>query len=248
MGLKSFVKSAAKGAAKSIVKGLKPSKEITSTLNEFGTVEKATIALSTDGDIKNIELIHVQINPSDINYEYEPTTSLTTMNTSNASSGDQTIAEPATPSPTIGSMNFTLYYDFYDEYYARSANGSGFSLNSILSSGNGFHLKNKEYSSLEKLIQASRYQSNIIFKWGSFEEFGRIKIVNPRYTAFSPWGEPLKANAYVDISPIYNTNMLGDSSGNLQDWYSKLQKEIGGASGSLGGALNKLGSTIKALR
>ena len=251
MGFKDKMKSMAtniKNAPKTIVNGLKPSKEITSTLNEFGTVEKAVMALSPTGTLDKVELIHVQINPSDINYDYEQISdsSIGTLNTSNVSI-DGEAKERAKPDAATGSLNFTLNYDFYDEYYARSANGSGLSLNSVLSSGNGFHLKNSDYSSLEKLTEASRHGEHYVwFKWGPFNNFGRLRTVQPRYTAFSPWGEPLKANTYVSIEIL---NHDATKSGDLLNWYSALQQKINGTTlPSLGGALNKLGSTIKALR
>ena len=140
-------------------------------------------------------------------------------------------------------MNFTIYYDFYDEYYARSANGSGLSLNSVLS-GSGFHLKNKDYSSLEKLILASRYDNYVIFKWGSFTTFGKLQLVHPHYTAFSPSGEPLKANAYVNITDVIDPDI--GMSANAKNWYDNLSA-VAGSSSFVSGALNKLGSTIKAL-
>ncbi len=238
----------AEGAKKGI-KALKTTQQITSTLNEFSTVEKATLTFeNVDKPIK------VQINPSDLTYEYQ----------TNGHLGELTISSlDGKPSPAIsaethpyekGSLSFMLYYDFYDEYYARSANGSGFSLNSLTSkitrTEGSFHLKNEKFSSLETIINQSKIHAPVLFKWGEIEEFGFMQTASPRYSAFSPWGEPLKATVNIIISIL---NYKGENDVNLagktKEIYEKLEQKLkGGTAAAIGGAIKKLGSTIKALR
>jgi len=122
-------------------------------------------------------------------------------------------------------MSFTLYYDFYDEYYARSAGGSGVSFNGLLNS-NQFHLENEKYSSLKVIIDRSCDISNyVLFKWGgNIEHFGQIETVEPHYTAFSPYGEPLKGSVSIDMRIYFNevNGVPWIKGGPLKDVYEAL--------------------------
>ncbi|MBQ6143317.1 MAG: hypothetical protein IJI84_02345 [Clostridia bacterium] len=220
----------------------KTSSQITSTLNEFSTVEKAMLAFQYCD--KNP--IKVQINPNDLEYEYQSQQDPTILLTSSLDGKPREAVE--TTDPRIkGTLTFTLNYDFYDEYYARSANGSGFSLNSLTS--NSFHLKNEKFSSLETIMQQSKLHAAVLFKWGEIEEFGYIHTARPRYTAFSPWGEPLKAQVTITITILnYNGENGINLSGTIKDIYEDLSKKISEGTSAIGGTIKKLGSTIKALR
>ena len=250
MSLLSKAKSAASKVAKGAKKGitaLTTTQQITSTLNEFSTVEKATLTF------ENVEKpIKVQINPSDLTYEYQ----------TNGHLGELTISSlDGKPSPAIsaethpyekGSLSFMLYYDFYDEYYARSTNGSGFSLNSLTSS---FHLKNEKFSSLETIIEQSKIHAPVLFKWGEIEEFGFMQTASPRYSAFSPWGEPLKATINIVISILNFSDDLKNNdknaralTGKTKEIYYELKNKLENGTSAIGGSIKKLGSTIKALR
>lgn len=250
MSLLSKAKSAASKVAKGAKKGitaLTTTKQITSTLNEFSTVEKAMLAFP-ECDKSPIK---VQINPQDLEYEYQSQMELTSLFTSSLDGKPTEFVEKDTNAPTKGTLRFMLYYDFYDEYYARSANGSGFSLNSLTSKIAGgaegtFHLKNETFSSLETIIQQSKIHAPVLFKWGEIEESGYLHTVSPRYSAFSPWGEPLKATANITIS-IINVDKL-DPENNAAKTFKELKNKISGGTSAIGGAIKKLGSTIKALR
>lgn len=225
----------------------KTSSQITSTLNEFSTVEKATLTF------ENVEKpIKVQINPSDLTYEYQTTGHLGELTISSLDGKPGPAISAETHPYEKGSLSFMLYYDFYDEYYARSANGSGFSLNSLTSS---FHLKNEKFSSLETIIEQSKIHAPVFFKWGEIEEFGFIQTASPRYSAFSPWGEPLKATINIVISILnFSDNLKNNDknaralTGKTKEIYYELKNKLENGTSAIGGTIKKLGSTIKALR
>lgn len=242
---KSAASKVAEGAKKGI-KALKTTQQITSTLNEFSTVEKAVLAFPHC----KYSPIKVQINPSDLTYEYQSQQDMSGLLTSSLDGKPQELAVTETNPNIRGSLSFMLYYDFYDEYYARSANGSGFSLNSLTSS---FHLKNEKFSSLETIIEQSKIHAPVFFKWGEIEEFGYMHTASPRYGAFSPWGEPLKATINIVISILNYNSEKSKSNTNLNEETQKIfdelkKKSSGGTAAAIGGAIKKLGSTIKALR
>ena len=190
----------------------------TSTLNDFSTVEKATLRFASTVDCKPTPPIPVQINPNEISYNYE--SYATHKNVVTNIQGESRVVESSKDPFLKSKMTFTLYYDFYDEYYARSAGGSKFSLNAF-SNGDGFHLANKTYSSLQTIIKKSRDVSNyVLFKWGPLEHFGQIETVDPHYTAFSPYGEPLKGNASIDMR-IYFKEYIKEQS-RLHEVYEAL--------------------------
>lgn len=217
----------------------KTSSQITSTLNEFSTVEKAVLAFP----YCKYSPIKVQINPSDLTYEYQSYEDMKYLTLSSLDGKPKDLTSTETNPRNSGTLSFMLYYDFYDEYYARSANGSGFSLNSLTSS---FHLKNEKFSSLETIIEQSKIHAPVLFKWGEIEEFGYMHTASPRYSAFSPWGEPLKATVNITISTV-NVNNLTEKN-TAQQIYKELSKQISRGTSAIGGTIKKLGSTIKALR
>lgn len=239
--------------AAKVDKTINNSKLITSTLKEFGTVEKAIIGFSNGS---TTDIMKVQINPYDIHLDLETMVRADAPTTAHISGDPRPVESEKNPVPK-GRIEFMLNYDFYDEYYARSANGSGLSLNS-LSSGNGFHLLNETYSSLARIMKYSRTTGYYVyFKWGPFSYFGTMERVQPRYTAFSPWGEPLKANINVTINIMDHEHLNDPESKNTaaQKAWVKLDKKLGPGSsafdsveGTFDSVFNKAGSTIKALR
>ena len=42
----------------------------------------------------------------------------------------------------------------------------------------------------------------MLFSWGGIKFFGIIRDVSCNYTAFSPWGDPLKCEAVVDMLEV----------------------------------------------
>lgn len=248
MSLLSKAKSAASKVAKGAKKGitaLTTTQQITSTLNEFSTVEKAVLAFP----YCEYSPIKVQINPSDLTYEYQSYEDIKYLTLSSLDGKPKDLTSTETNPRNSGTLSFMLYYDFYDEYYARSANGSGFSLNSLTSKITGaegsFHLKNEKFSSLETIINQSKIHAPVLFKWGEIEEFGFMQTASPRYSAFSPWGEPLKATVNINISIVNIENLTEKNKS--KEIFEELKQKLNGGS-PIGGAIKKLGSTIKALR
>ena len=218
MSLRDTLKKA-KSVASVVKDKLTHSEYRTSTLNDFSIIEKATLRFASTVDYKPTEPIPVQINPNEISYNYE--SYATEPNILTNIQGESRVVEVSKDPFLKSKMSFTLNYDFYDEYYARSAGGSGVSLN-MLSGKGGFCLTNPKYSSLQTIIDKSCDVSNyVLFKWGELEHFGQIETVDPHYTAFSPYGEPLKATASIEMR-IYHTQYLLEDS-RLEKVYNALQ-------------------------
>lgn len=253
--MKKSVKSAKAAAKDRISNALKPSTQIKSTLNDFSMVEKATLKFASINPVTDTVTveprnpIYVQINPNDISYNYESYS--TGTNILSNIQGDARILQRSSNPFLKAKMSFTLNYDFYDEYQARSAGGSAFSLNAF-SSGDGFHLANETYSSLATIIRQSRNVATyVLFKWGPLEHFGQLETVSPHYTAFSPSGQPLKGYATVDMNIFYDNNDADEmiKEGHLLTIYNALtEKNLLSKTDKLGKMLGKAGSTIKALR
>lgn len=200
MGLGGLAKSVGKkalGAAKGIGSSLLGHSYSAGVLNDFSVVEKATFTLIQIGDINNpdsvdfSETIPVQINPSDLVFQYSSPVSYVAagLNDLGGTMSSETYHEGES------SLSVTLYYDFYDEYNARSASGALGFLES-------FNLMEEKFSSLARLISFANEQTNphVLFRWGSEISFyGVIESLSPAYRAFSQWGQPLKAEVSVTI-------------------------------------------------
>lgn len=195
-GLAKSVDKKALGAAKGIGSSLLSHSYSAGVLNDFSVVEKATFTLIQLGDINNpdsvdfSETIPVQINPSDLVFQYSSPASYVAagLNDLGGTMSSETYHEGES------SLSVTLYYDFYDEYNARTASGSLGFLES-------FHLMNEKFSSLETLISFTQKQKNphVLFRWGDINFYGVIESLSPAYRAFSQWGQPLKAEVSVTI-------------------------------------------------
>ena len=200
MGIGGLAKSVGKkalGAAKGIGSSLLGHSYSEGVLNDFSVVEKATFTLIQIGDINNpdsvdfSETIPVQINPSDLVFQYSSPVSYVAagLNDLGGTMSSETYHEGES------SLSVTLYYDFYDEYNARSASGALGFLES-------FNLMEEKFSSLARLISFANEQTNphVLFRWGSEISFyGVIESLSPAYRAFSQWGQPLKAEVSVTI-------------------------------------------------
>ena len=189
-----------------LLSGLLGDNYVTGVLNDYSTVQKATFTLIEVGsNITNprsakYKTVPVQINPSDLVYQY----SNSTRNVAgglNEASGEMSYDSSYGSEASIG---ITLYYDFYDEYQARTANGAmGFM--------DSFHLMSEKFSSLQALIDhASKYKKpRTLFRWGSQVSFyGVLESISPTYRAFSPWGHPLKGEISVNIREDRSANAL----------------------------------------
>lgn len=255
---KAGLKTASK-AARAVIKN-KFSQPITSTLNDFSMVEKATLRFASTDDYNPTPPIPVQINPNEISYNYESYS--THKNVVTNIQGESRVVESSKDPFLQAKMSFTLNYDFYDAYYARSAGGSGFSLN-MLSGEDGFCLTNPKYSSLQTIIDKSCDVSNyVLFKWGPLEHFGQIEAVDPHYTAFSPYGEPLKATASIEMRIYHEQHILkgshlykvytaltkGKLSFSNDDTVNKLANKMHKGLNKSGQLLRDIYPTIKALR
>lgn len=195
-GLAKSVDKKALGAAKGIGSSLLSHSYSAGVLNDFSVVEKATFTLIQLGDINNpdsvdfSETIPVQINPSDLVFQYSSPASYVAagLNDLGGTMSSETYHEEES------SLSLTLYYDFYDEYNARTASGALGFLES-------FHLMNEKFSSLETLILFTQKQKNphVLFRWGDINFYGVIESLSPAYRAFSQWGQPLKAEVSVTI-------------------------------------------------
>ena len=190
-----------------LLSGLLGDNYVTGVLNDYSTVQKATFTLIevgsniTNPNSAKYKTVPVQINPSDLVYQYSHSTRDITGGLNEASgetSYDSSYGNEA-------SLGVTLYYDFYDEYQARTANGAmGFM--------DSFHLMSEKFSSLQALIDhVSKYKKpRALFRWGSQVSFyGVLESINPTYRAFSQWGHPLKGEVSVNIQRDRSANALG---------------------------------------
>ena len=211
---------------------------VTGVLNDYSTVEKATFTLvklgSSSSDYKKatFETVPVQINPSDLVYQYSSPVKDRAAGL-NETNGDTTFD---TSFSSASSLSMTLYYDFYDEYQARTAGGA-------LSFVSSFHLMEEKYSSLQKMIEhVNTYEKpRVLFRWGSSVLFyGVLEKLNPSYRAFSQWGHPLKAEVSV--------NICKDTSPNYENIASLAKKDAKSASAFSSGLNKALLATGFALR
>lgn len=231
-----------------IFSGLLSTNYRTSVLNDFSTVTKATITfvhpvssggLMKLGGLKNKETVPVQINPNSINISYDrpkpiSSTEMLSSQTKHAryhSNVDKNAKNV---------MTFSLDYDFYDEYYASSFGGAIGAVKSILGgSSKVVSLKNSQLSSLEKIIQYanSGIKYYTLFKWGSFEFFGIMDNINPSYKAFSPYGEPLKADVNISITETPDESGIQKTALMSAESYTRTAKMVQAATSVISSAL-----------
>ncbi len=174
----------------------------TYVLNDFSAVSKAVfyILLKSEnikGSYTIFEKLPVQINPTKI--------SCTVGESRNKFVKDmQREAEASLKSHQEGDEDnmyeISLVYDIYDEYNVRTLNGIS---NASFIKG-GMSLFDEKTTSLEKLKMASGDSEKfVLFIWGDIQIFGHIEKVTADYTAFSRWGNPLKADATIHIKKVH---------------------------------------------
>ncbi len=180
----------------------------TSVLNDFSFVQKAYFYVyEKDGPYASAnehqypdgfaykEFFPVQINPNTLSLNYGsnklPGVNVSLAQQDEGASGGFPIISPRNRYST-GSLQISLEYNIYDEYNARTMNGSIPQNNISLHTGN--------HTSLEKLRNLAGTDRYVLFKWGEIQYFGALQSVNITYNVFSPWGEPLAANATIDIA------------------------------------------------
>lgn len=199
---------AAKGVAKTVgkkainkLKGMEKYRKY--VWYDYSIVEKARIQIigskrtigscspGKENELFLVDELPVQINPSEFSCSYH-TSPFTIINRLN---GDEKAAKQSVLH-SFGEYdrspyNIPLIFDIYDEYNARSMNGS---------MNKDFSLMDEKATSLPKLIkyvEEGRYYAR--FLWGDMEKFGLLSAVDMRYTAFSAWGQPLKAEGTLEI-------------------------------------------------
>lgn len=176
-------------------------------LNDFSVVEKAVIQIiesvgwtigscepGENNELKIKDTLPVQINPSEFNYEYHINTQSVLNGLRKNDKNKQNVKNLIAfgrDNDRGGSISIPLIFDIYDEYNARSMNGS---------MTKDFSLAYKNSTALTTLIDRARdgfYYAR--FTWGDIVKFGLLTGISVTYTAFSPWGQPLKANATVNM-------------------------------------------------
>ena len=213
MGLKNLVKKAASTAASKIKSFTKDKNLRKYVWYDYSIVEKAKIQLiestqpidsfvpgahGTEGYLHFSSEVPVQINPSEFRYEnaLEPHGITDRLNNS-----------PWRVRYTLGDhpqnqFTQTVIFDIYDEYNARTANGS---------IPTDFSLMNA--TALPVLIEFANLSGDMMhlarFMWGAVVKFGILVGVSVDYTAFSQWGQPLKATATLNMIEIPTANEGG---------------------------------------
>lgn len=135
----------------------------------------------------------VQINPSSFSFSYH-----TNLNTKNQKllGSDENLAKKrvlqAFGDVDRASIEIPLMFDIYDEYNARTMDGT---------MTKDFSLSNYKATSLPTLIEHAKNGNRYaMFVWGDIKKFGLLTGINVTYTAFSPWGQALKAEATLELS------------------------------------------------
>ena len=173
-------------------------------LYDFSVVEKAKIQIietvgstigslipgSPECNLKLVEELPVQINPNTISYEHyiDPDSIYNDLEMGAVAQG---FVKHRFGGNERGTFEPQLQFDIYDEYNARTMNGA---------LPTDFSLMNEHSTSLPMLIKyASENCYYARFMWGDIVKFGLLVGVTVTYTAFSQWGQPLKADATVHI-------------------------------------------------
>lgn len=168
----------------------------TYVLNDFSAVSKAVFYIFEEsvstGYLESKAQLPVQINPSKIS----GTVGDSKIAFVKDESGETHAAlKSHTKSEEDNKFEIELIYDIYDEYNARTMNGiSNVSLINDLSLAD---TKTTSLENLKRLAGDTRYRT--LFLWGKIQIFGILSQVSFDYTAFSRWGDPLKAEAKVTI-------------------------------------------------
>lgn len=174
--------------------------------NDFSVVQKAMFyglekeVIGNKAKYKVISRLPVQINPNSLT---EVTPSVVRQG-EGILAGIKNLADkgsklPAKKNPESKRLSIRLDYDIYDEYNVRTCDG----MTGALGGHTIFEeisLTNENLTTLPKLIEYANINGvYVLFRWGGINFFGLIRDVSCTYTAFSPWGDPLKCEAIVDM-------------------------------------------------
>ena len=182
--------------------------------NDFSVVQKAMFygLKMSDTDPDSFEVISrlpVQINPNNLT---EITNSVTKFTegiiAGNKASYATTHRPPPKKNPDLKRLSIRLDYDIYDEYNVRTCDGATGALGGHGHIGGHaifeeISLTNENLTTLPKLIEYGNTNGiYVLFRWGGIKFFGIIRDVSCTYTAFSPWGDPLKCEAVIDMLEV----------------------------------------------
>lgn len=183
----------------------------TSVLNDFSAVSKAFFQIYHDEGIptmspgdnmlnrqfKYITDFPVQINPNDIKLDYYATSKQQRRDAEAPLPPAGCISVPMVETDRsfdAGSVSISLDYNIFDEYNARTMYGY------VPGTEISLHSDGKGITSLEELRKyAGREKYYAMFIWGEIHIFGFFKDLDVTYSAFSRWGEPLRAAVQVNI-------------------------------------------------
>lgn len=148
----------------------------------------------TKAKFEYICTLSVQINPSGFkSYYYRPAKSVTSGLEVKGDKENNIPAMALDSGHTTSEFDPQLYYDIYDEFMARTADESYPS--------HSFSLMDDKVTSLPMLYKyATTGIYYALFEWGDIRKFGLLHGVEVDYSAFSRWGQPLKATATLHIA------------------------------------------------
>lgn len=197
-------------AAKSIFS----TKQRTNVLYDFSIVKKArfyvfTIDAEWNKYTYDNEILYVQVNPAQMSVAVK---SNRVYNANHKFEANTQVKMKKDISFSEDKLNITLYYDLYDEYMVGTADG----LLDKTSLTGSRDLTGENTTSMQKLIKYSRCQNKaLLFKWGPIQYFGIPENVDFTYTAFSRFGNPLKADGSITLARTGQT--LG-TNGDYKDY------------------------------
>lgn len=204
--------------------GLLTSKYRTGVLTDFSIVSKAMFYIMEKSSgllsgnsytrVFSESPLPVQVNPTDLRFTYgkDDSNPVYRSGINWPSSVDENIPTVVMPDSSggTGSLSIELKYDVYDEYFVRTMDG--LLTSGLLGTNSNEMSLSGSATSLKKLTEyAGRPNYYVLFIWGNISYFGLLSNVSVAYTAFSRWGDPLKASATIDIlkQPLeYDSNGL----------------------------------------
>lgn len=192
--------------------GLLGSSYRTSVLNDFSIVSKAIFYIMKEnsglmagsyGRVTSESPLPVQINPTELSFSYgsdkKSPEYYDGINWPDDVGSEIPKVQMPASSRGDGSLNISLKYDVYDEYFVRTMDG--LLTSSLLGTDSSeMSLMSKSATSLRTLSDyAGKPGYYVLFLWGNISYFGLLTEVNVNYYTFSRWGDPLKATASIEI-------------------------------------------------
>lgn len=151
-----------------------------------------TVVPGTDDSLSLDVELPVQINPSEFSFSHQYGVTSTINNLKEAGTLAKGYVLQSFGGIDRSSCEIPLIYDIYDEYNARTLNGT---------TAENFSLFDPEATSLPTLIEKAKSGERYArFIWGDIKKFGLLTGISVRYTAFSPWGQALKAEATLSLT------------------------------------------------